>query len=190
MAVSEAIQTISKLTPLVDILLTVDGEVKPVTPRTIDVFAAAGRTLAADALAPSRPASALALQDGWALSADETLGAGGHAPSPLVRTPSRIEAGRRCPPERIALHRLTRSKSSTVAPKRFLPSIQARVSWQPEPTATRRSRCVEPVNGCAVLISQHFPRRGLHALRCASRVFAFSRARQRHHKCGRASGGS
>ncbi len=97
MAVSEAIQTIAKLTPLVDILLTVDGEVKPVTPRTIDVFAATGRTLAADALAPSRPTSALALLDGWALSADETLGAGGHAPSPLVRTPSRIEAGQALP---------------------------------------------------------------------------------------------
>lgn len=97
MAVSEAIQTISKLTPLVDILLTIDGEVKSVTPRTIDVFAATGRTLAADALAPSRPASALALLDGWALSADETLGAGGHAPSPLVRTPSRIEAGQALP---------------------------------------------------------------------------------------------
>ena len=72
-------------------------EVKSVTPRTIDVFAATGRTLAADALAPSRPASALALLDGWALSADETLGAGGHAPSPLVRTPSRIEAGQALP---------------------------------------------------------------------------------------------
>jgi molybdopterin molybdotransferase len=98
MAASEPIQTISKLTPLTDILLTVDAEVKPVTPRTIEVFAAAGRTLAADGLAPSRPASALALQDGWALSADETLGAGSsHTPSPLVRTPSRIEAGQALP---------------------------------------------------------------------------------------------
>ncbi|MGB8141300.1 MAG: molybdopterin-binding protein [Pseudolabrys sp.] len=97
MAASEPIQTISKLTPLTDILLTVDAEVKPVTPRTIEVFAAAGRTLAADGLAPSRPASALALQDGWALCADETLGAGSHTPSPLVRTPSRIEVGQALP---------------------------------------------------------------------------------------------
>jgi molybdopterin biosynthesis enzyme len=97
MAVSEAIQTISKLTPLADVLLTVDAEVKPVAPRTIEIFAALGRALVADALAPSRPASALALQDGWALSSDETLGAGGHAPSPLVRTPSRIEAGQALP---------------------------------------------------------------------------------------------
>jgi molybdopterin biosynthesis enzyme len=97
MVVSEAIQTISKLTPLADVLLTVGAEVKPVTPRTIEIFAARGRALAADALAPSRPASALALQDGWALSSDETLGAGGYAPSPLVRTPSRIEAGQALP---------------------------------------------------------------------------------------------
>ena len=75
----------------------VDAEVKPVTQRTIDVSAAAGRTLATDALAPARPASALALQDGWAMSADETLGAGGYAPSPLMRTPSRVEAGQAMP---------------------------------------------------------------------------------------------
>src|SRR5215813_3956705 len=97
MAVSEAIQTISKLTPLADVLLTVDAEVKAVTQRTIEIFGARGRALATDALAPSRPKTALALQDGWALSSDETLDAGGHAPSPLVRTPSRIEAGQALP---------------------------------------------------------------------------------------------
>jgi molybdopterin biosynthesis enzyme len=74
--------------------------VKPITQRTVDVFAAAGRTLAADAMAPSRPASSLALLDGWAISADETLGAGGHAPSPLLRVPSRIEAGQALPVSR------------------------------------------------------------------------------------------
>ena len=97
MAVSEPIQTITRLTPLADVFLMIDAEVKPVTQRTVDVFAAAGRTLAADAIAPSRPASSLALQDGWALSADETLGAGGHSPSPLVRAPSRIETGQALP---------------------------------------------------------------------------------------------
>lgn len=97
MAASEAIQTISRLTPLADVLAMVDLEVKPVTQRTIDVPAGAGRTLATDAMAPARPASALALQDGWALSADETLGAGGYAPSQLMRTPSRIEVGQALP---------------------------------------------------------------------------------------------
>ena len=84
MAASEAIQTISRLTPLTDVLLMIDAEVKSVTPRTIDVSAAAGRALATDAMAPARPASSLALQDGWALSSDETLGAGGYAPAPLA----------------------------------------------------------------------------------------------------------
>jgi molybdopterin molybdotransferase len=97
MAASEAIQKISRLTPLADVLLMIDAEVRPVTQRTIDVPAGVGRTLAVDALAPARPAAALALQDGWALSADETLGAGGYAPAPLVRTPSRIEAGQALP---------------------------------------------------------------------------------------------
>jgi molybdopterin molybdotransferase len=97
MAVSEAIQTISRLTPLADVLLMIDAEVKPVTQRTIDVFAGAGRTLAADAMASSRPASSLALHDGWAINADETLGAGGHSPMPLLRVPSRIETGQALP---------------------------------------------------------------------------------------------
>jgi len=48
MAASEAIQKISRLTPLADVLLTIDAEVKSVTPRTIDVSAAAGRALAAE----------------------------------------------------------------------------------------------------------------------------------------------
>ena len=97
MAASEAIQTISRLTPLTDVLLLIDAEVKPVTPRTIDVSVAAGRALASDAMAPARPASSLALQDGWALNSDETLGAGGYAPAPLARMPPRVEAGQAMP---------------------------------------------------------------------------------------------
>lgn len=97
MAASETIQAISKLTPLADVLLMIDAEVKAVTPRTIDVAVARGRALAIDATAPSRPAASLALQDGWALSSDETLGAGGYTPAPLARIPSRIEAGQAMP---------------------------------------------------------------------------------------------
>jgi molybdopterin biosynthesis enzyme len=97
MAASEAIQTISKLTPLADVFLMIDAEVKPITPRTIDVAVARGRALAIDATAPARPVSSLALQDGWALSSDETLGAGGYAPAPLARVPSRIESGQAMP---------------------------------------------------------------------------------------------
>lgn len=97
MAAPEAIQTISRLTPLADVLFTIDAEVKPVTQRTIDVLAGEGRALARDAVAPARPASSLALQDGWALSSDETMGAGGYAPASLSRTPPRIETGQAMP---------------------------------------------------------------------------------------------
>ncbi|HMF21921.1 MAG TPA: molybdopterin-binding protein [Pseudolabrys sp.] len=94
---AEAMQTISRLTPLADVLAMIDTEVKSITQRTIDVSAAMGRALASDAMAPARPASSLALQDGWALNADETLGASGYTPVQLMRTPARIEAGHTLP---------------------------------------------------------------------------------------------
>ena len=97
MAVADTIQTIARLMPLADVLAIVESDVKPVTPRTIDVMAAAGQILAADARALSRPTSPVALQDGWALTAEETLGAGGYAPVPLTRPPQRIEAGQPMP---------------------------------------------------------------------------------------------
>ncbi|HEX3709604.1 MAG TPA: molybdopterin-binding protein [Pseudolabrys sp.] len=98
-AASDAIQTISRLTPLAEVLAAIDADVKSVTPRTIDVAAAAGRTLAADASAPARPSAAVALVDGWALAADLTLGAGGYAPAMFAQAPARIEAGQPLPPD-------------------------------------------------------------------------------------------
>lgn len=98
-AASETIQMISRLTPLTDVTAMVDLRVKAVTPRTLDVAAAAGRALAVDAMAPPRPTAALALIDGWALAADATLGASVHNPLPLVHPPQRIEAGQPLPPD-------------------------------------------------------------------------------------------
>ncbi len=98
-AASETIQTITRLTPLAEVLAMVDQGVKPVTPRTVELTAASGRTLGVDAAAPSRPSSALALQDGWALAADDTLGAGGYSPALLARSPQRIETGQPLPPD-------------------------------------------------------------------------------------------
>jgi molybdopterin biosynthesis enzyme len=97
-AASETIQTITRLTPLAEVLAAVDLDVRPVTPRTFDVNLAAGRVLAADASVPAKPSVALALFDGWALSAELTLGAGGYSPTPLERMPSRIDAGQPMPP--------------------------------------------------------------------------------------------
>lgn len=96
-AASDPLQTITRLTPLAEVMAAVDSDVQPVTPRTLDVTAAAGRVLAADAVAPARPSAALALQDGWALAADDTLGAGGYAPVLLMHIPQRVEAGQPMP---------------------------------------------------------------------------------------------
>jgi molybdopterin molybdotransferase len=93
----DTIQRIKRLTPLADVLGIVDMGVKPVTPRTVDVAAAAGRVLANDAVAPLRPSTAIALHDGWAVSADETLGAGGYSPAMLMRAPPRVDAGQAMP---------------------------------------------------------------------------------------------
>lgn len=96
-AASDTTQTITRLTPLAEVLALIEQEAKPVTPRTLDVTAAGGRTLAVDAAAPARPTAALALIDGWALAADLTLDAGGYAPALLPRPPQRVEAGQPIP---------------------------------------------------------------------------------------------
>jgi molybdopterin biosynthesis enzyme len=98
-AASETIQTIARLTPLADVLAMVDLDVKPLTPRTIDLAAGAGRVLAVDAMAPARPSAALALLDGWAIAADASLGAGSYAPALLPETPQRVEVGQPLPPD-------------------------------------------------------------------------------------------
>jgi molybdopterin biosynthesis enzyme len=95
---TDPLQLIARLTPLAEVLALIDAEVKPVTPRTLDVAVAAGRTLSADVSAPARPSAPVALADGWALNADMTLGAGGYAPAMLKEMPSRIETGQAMPP--------------------------------------------------------------------------------------------
>jgi molybdopterin molybdotransferase len=98
-ATQDTSQIIARLTPLAEVLAMADAAVKPVVPRTLDVTAAAGRTLGADALAPARPNAAIALLDGWAMTADETLGAGDYAPALLMHPPQRIEVGQPMPPD-------------------------------------------------------------------------------------------
>jgi molybdopterin biosynthesis enzyme len=95
---SEALQLIARLTPLAEVLRLIESEVKPVTPRTLEVGAAVGRTLVNDVTAPTRPPTPIALADGWALAADMTLGAGGYAPAMLPRVPARVETGQAMPP--------------------------------------------------------------------------------------------
>ncbi|MEA2977347.1 MAG: molybdopterin molybdotransferase, partial [Alphaproteobacteria bacterium] len=93
-------QRITRLTPLADALAAVDALVRPVEPRETDVDKAVGRILAADAVAPgTRPATALALRDGWAVKSEETTDAGSYAPAVLAFPPVRIETGDILPPE-------------------------------------------------------------------------------------------
>jgi molybdopterin molybdotransferase len=96
-AASEAIQSITRLTPLAEVLAGLNAEVKAVTQRPLDLASSAGRVLAIDTAAPTRPNVALALIDGWALNADATVGAGGYAPAQLPRLPTRVDAGQQLP---------------------------------------------------------------------------------------------
>jgi len=98
-ATPDTSQIIARLTPLADVLAAIDLRVKPVAPRTVDVAQALGRVLAADAMVPARPNVALALLDGWAMRADDTLGAGHYAPASLLNAPQRIEVGQPLPPD-------------------------------------------------------------------------------------------
>jgi molybdopterin biosynthesis enzyme len=87
-------QRIARLTPLNDVVQSFDTSVAPVEPREEDVSAALGKTLAADAkVAGAWPKSAIALRDGFALSADQTTDASSYAPAPLSPAPVRVNAG-------------------------------------------------------------------------------------------------
>lgn len=94
----EPLQPISRLTPLVTLQTRIAREVMPVTPRPLDLGAAIGRVLAADVVGSMRPSAPLALVDGWALTAEATLDAGGYAPALLAVVPPRVEVGQAMPP--------------------------------------------------------------------------------------------
>jgi len=97
MAAADSLQTITRLTPLADVLALIDKQVQPVAPRRIALDEAGQATLAEDVIAPTRPAAPLALIDGWALNADLTRDAGGYAPAPLPQLPVRVEVGEPMP---------------------------------------------------------------------------------------------
>src|ERR1019366_9561202 len=96
-AASDSIQTIPRLTLLAEVLATVDSDVQPVTPRTLDVTAAAGRVLAAEGLAPGRPSAPRAWQRAWPPAEKDPLGAAGYAPVLLMHFPQRVEVGQPMP---------------------------------------------------------------------------------------------
>jgi molybdopterin biosynthesis enzyme len=90
-------QRISRLTPLVDAIAALDALAKPVAIRRTEPQDAIGQTLAADVVAAKLPPHAIAVQDGWAVKADELADAGGYAPVQLVKPPKRVETGDEMP---------------------------------------------------------------------------------------------
>jgi molybdopterin biosynthesis enzyme len=90
-------QRIDRLTPLADVLARLDALVEPVAPRSAELSAARGRTLAEDVVVASPiPPVARALRDGWAVSSDLTIDASGYAPAPLPFA-LRLEVGEPLP---------------------------------------------------------------------------------------------
>lgn len=93
-------QRIARLTPLAEVLDSLQTSVEAVVPFKTDVFAAIGLTLAADAAVTSdRPPAALAIRDGYAVRAEVTADAGGYAPVPLDPAPERVDLGEPLPME-------------------------------------------------------------------------------------------
>ncbi len=94
----DSVQRITKLTPLADVYAAIDAATKHVPPRHVEPSAARGRILAADVVAEKpAPPAALALQDGWAVTADKMRDASGYAPALLTQLPQRIDAGQVMP---------------------------------------------------------------------------------------------
>lgn len=91
-------QRIARLTPLAEVLDSLQTAVEPAVPFETGVFAAVGLTLAADAVVTyDRPPVALALRDGYAVCAEMTADAGGYAPARLDPAPERVDLGEPLP---------------------------------------------------------------------------------------------
>jgi molybdopterin molybdotransferase len=87
-------QRVTRLAPIADTLARITMLANPVAVRTVEVWSAVGRVLAADAVAPMPwPPNAIALRDGYAVRAESVADAGGYAPVPLMPAPDWVEAG-------------------------------------------------------------------------------------------------
>jgi molybdopterin molybdotransferase len=93
-------QRIARLTPLAEVLDSLQSSVEAVVPFKTGAFAAIGLTLAADATVTSdRPPAALAMRDGYAVRAEMTADASGYAPGLLDPAPERVDLGEPLPIE-------------------------------------------------------------------------------------------
>lgn len=81
------------LTPLDAALAALLRGVDPVTPVEVPLADAIGCIAAGDPLLAAYPSRDIAAADGWALSANDLVGASAYSPVPLPRTPAWVEAG-------------------------------------------------------------------------------------------------
>ena len=94
MAHSDTLQRIARLTPLADVLSMIGTLVRPIAARQMPVAQALGCVLAEDVTAPAaRPAAAIAIRDGWAVSSADIIDASATAPVPLGQAPVWLETG-------------------------------------------------------------------------------------------------
>jgi molybdopterin biosynthesis enzyme len=91
-------QIITKLTPLADVFALLKEFAEPVAARDIAVGDAVGKVLAADIKAAARPVRAVALTDGWAVSAADVADASGYAAVTLGQNATYVETGDDMPP--------------------------------------------------------------------------------------------
>lgn len=88
----------SALMPLSEALGILLRGVEPVAPTTLPLADAVGRVAAEDVpAAADSPARRTALRDGWAVRADDAVGASAYAPVALAAPPSWVEAGETLP---------------------------------------------------------------------------------------------
>ena len=172
---SEPLQLIPRLTPLPALLGLIGREVKPVTPRSVDLGVAAGRILAADIMGSMRPSAPLALVDGWALRAEATLDAGGYAPALLATVPPKVEVGQAMPPGTDSVAPLDAVQVENGRAAALAPSIPATACCRRAAIACRCRPCAWPASACAAPISPPLPPPASPASPCASRACAWCR---------------
>lgn len=96
---TEALQRITRLAPLSELLARLDALVQPVPPKDLEPAAAVGSTLAADAaVSGPLPPVPVAMRDGWAVAAELVSDAGPYAPALLPQPPAWVETGEAMPP--------------------------------------------------------------------------------------------
>lgn len=93
---SEMVQRIARLTPLAEVVAMLEAAAQPVAAQRIALPAAFGLTLAENACAAGpKPATAIALRDGWAVRAELISDASAYAPAMLPQPPRWVEVGDR-----------------------------------------------------------------------------------------------